>query len=182
MLLASAALVPGLALAQDSGMSYTFVEAGWLEVDPDGGAKVDGWQLNGSLALADMWHVNAQFAQIDSDLDIYRVGGGMHYGLNQSLDLVGQVSWVRADAGSSADGFGMTALLRGKLTRSFELEGGVDYVDLGSDGGGDATRFVGAGRYFFTPAFAAGLNVSIGDYLGGIDANTYGVDFRYNFK
>src|SRR5690606_1340678 len=97
------------------------------------------------------------------DLDLYRIGGGMHYGLNSTVDLVGNLSYVRADAGDAVDGFGVTALLRSQLGSNFELEGGVDYVDLGNDGGGDETSFLLAGRYFFTSAFAAGLGVNFGD-------------------
>ena len=84
---------------------------------------------------------------------------------------------ANSDFGSSdEDGFNVQALVRSALMPSFELEGGLDYVDFGGNNG-DTTSLVGAGRYFFTQAFAGGLNVKLND-----DAKSYGVDFRFNFK
>ncbi len=184
MLLAGAALVPGLALADN--LSYTYVEAGYQQVDPDGADSADGWALRGSLALADMWHVFTDYNTVDFDgidADFLRVGGGINYSVSPAVDLIGRLSWARVEVGSqSEDGYGVTALVRSQIAPNFELEGGVEFIDLGSDAG-DTTRFVAAGRYFFTTAFAAGLNISFGDYLSSdLDAKTYGVDFRYNFK
>jgi hypothetical protein len=179
MFLAGAALVPGLGLAEN--LSYNYVEAGYLQVDPDNSNnELDGWALRGSLAITDMWHLIADFNTLDPDFggsfDSYRVGAGLNYGINATVDLVGRASWVRLDGAGDADGYGLQALVRSQVAPGFELEGGVDFVDFGGSNG-DTTSFIAAGRYFFTPVFAAGLSLGIND-----DAKTYGAEFRFNFK
>lgn len=182
-LVAGALLVPALGFAAESGLNYNYLEAGYASLDPDtGSSNLDGWNLKGSLAIAPMWHLLADYSQFDvsgsgSDLKSYRVGGGIHYGLNPTVDLVGNVAWVRSEVGSfDDDGINVEALLRGQALPNVELEGGVSYVDFGGNNG-DTTSFVGAARYAFAPAFAAGVSVAVND-----DANTYGLNFRWNFK
>ena len=64
--------------------------------------------------------------------------------------------------------------LRGKVTDAIELEGSVQYVDLGYSSD-DTSVFLG-GRYYFSDNFAAGVGVSISDEETGFE-----VGVRYEF-
>lgn len=191
-LLASALLLPVLGHAGD--LSYTYVEATYGETEIDVGQGVgdvegDGFGLSGSLAVAPNWHVFADFASSDFDFNVettqYRVGGGYNYPISDSTDVIARLSYVSVEAevdtpfgsfDADEDGFGLGAGVRGKVADSFELEGAVEYVDLGGDSGGD-TAFIAEGRYSFTPTFALGAGIEVGD-----DVTTYGISARLNFK
>ncbi len=182
--LAGALLAPAIGMAADSdkNLSYTYVEGGYVQVDPDNSNNdADGWALRGSLAVTNMFHLFADFTTLNPDfgrnVDTWRVGGGINYSVNQTFDLIGRAAWVRFDTGpADEDGYALQGLVRGRVMPGFELEGGLDYTDFGGRNG-DTTSFIAAGRYFFTPQLAAGLNLGIND-----DAKTYGVDVRFNFK
>ena len=60
------------------------------------------------------------------------------------------------------------------MAQEFELEGGINYVDLSDSG--DNTSVFGAGRWYFTPALAAGIEAEFGD-----NVNTYGLGVRWSF-
>lgn len=191
-LLASALLLPAFSIAGD--LSYSYVEAAYGETEIDAGQGVgdvdgDGFGISGSLAVAPNWHVFADFASSDFDFDVestqYRVGGGFNYPISDAADVIARLSYVNVEVevdtpigsfSEDEDGFGLGAGLRGQLAESFELEGAVEYVDLGGDGGGD-TSFIAEGRYFFTPMFALGAGVEVGD-----DFTTYGIMARLNFR
>lgn len=191
-LLACALLLPAFSYAGD--MSYNYVEAAYGETEIDVGAGVgdvdgDGFSLSGSLAVAPNWHVFADFASADFDFNVesttYRVGGGFNYPISDAADVIARLSYVSVEVEvdtafgtfeEDEDGFGIGAGLRGEVADNFELEGAVEYVDLGGDAGGD-TSFIAEGRYFFTPMFALGAGVEVGD-----DFTTYGISARLNFK
>src|SRR5688572_33465998 len=177
-LVAGALVLPVAGFAE--GLSYNYVEAGYSQVDPDGPAdNSDVYSLRGSLAIAPQWHLVADVNSFDVDGDnpeVYRVGVGYNHNLNTTVDLIGRAAWVHAEGGIDDDGYNLQALARGQVAPSFELEGGLDYVDFGGNDG-DTTSLLLAGRYFVAPAFAIGLNTLLND-----DAKTYGVDFRFNFK
>lgn len=190
--LASALLLPAFSYAGD--LSYSYVEATYGETEIDVGQGVgdvdgDGFGVAGSLAVAPNWHVFADFASADFDFNVesttYRVGGGFNYPISDSADVIARLSYVSVEVevdtafgtfDADEDGFGLGAGLRGKVADNFELEGAVEYVDLGGDSGGD-TSFIAEGRYFFTPIFALGAGVELGD-----DFTTYGISARLNFK
>lgn len=190
--LAGALLLPAMGYAGD--MSYSYVEAGYGETEIDvgqgfGDVEGDGFSLAGSLAVAPNWHVFADFAGADFDFNVestsYRVGGGFNYGISDTADVIARLSYVNVEVevdtafgtfSEDEDGFGLGVGLRGEVVDNFELEGGIEYLDLGGDGGDD-TSFIAEGRYFFTPMFAVGAGVEIGD-----DFTTYGINARLNFK
>ena len=165
-------------------MSYSFVDLGYVETDVDGGGpNLDGFGLRGSIGFAEHYFAFAEYSnQSDSgfDVDQITVGIGGHYGLSDSLDLVGRAGWYKADVsggGLSADddGYLVSAGLRGKLGESVELEGSVIYTDLGGSGGDDTAVSIG-GRYFFTRNFAVGA-----EYQQGSDTSSILVGGRFSF-
>ena len=63
---------------------------------------------------------------------------------------------------------------RARVAQEFELEGGLNYMDFSDSG--DDTSVYAAGRWYFTPSFAAGLEAELGD-----DVTTYGIGVRWSF-
>ena len=103
--LAAAAAVPFAASAAD-GLSYTYVEGGYVATNTDGG-DADGWGLKGSAALNQNFHVFGDFANqtiedSDVDFDQWRVGLGYNHQISQHADLLTRVAYDKFDAGGGA--------------------------------------------------------------------------------
>jgi hypothetical protein len=188
------------------GFSYNNVEAafikGKISVPLDGGeglsAKGDGFQLSGSAAFGENLFGFASFGSLG--LDKFKIDGvsvdaggaevkvkplslgvGFHWALSPNLDFVSSVSFERlkvslseADFSESANGYGLGVGLRGRVGESLELTGNLKYVDIEES---DFVYGVG-GRYYFTPAFAVGI-----DYSKYDDSNltNLGISLRYDF-
>ena len=167
------ALAPLAALADD--MSYSYVDLAYVETDIDGlGPSADGFGVRGSIGFAENWFVFAEYSSqsvADVDIDDIAVGIGGHYGLTESLDLVGRLGWMQVDlsapGGLEADDDGYLADLgfRGRIGDSVELEGGLRYTDF-SDGGDDTSVVVG-GRFHFNKTWAIGA-----EYQSGSDRSS----------
>ncbi len=174
----ASAVIGGLLLAvaplatMAEGLSYSYVELDYLDLDIDDAPSGDGFAVRGSVGFANNWFAFADYADASVDvIDIENimVGLGGHFPINSNWDVVGRVGYTEIDlsvpgADVSDDGYLVTAGLRGLLSQ-FEMEGHVVYTDL-SDGG-DETAFEIGGRYHFTEMFSAGLAYRMGD-----DANT----------
>lgn len=177
----------GSALAE--GFSYTHLDGGYARTEIDSnvfGADIDGegFTLGGSLAATNNFHVFAAFSDQDFDFDLnyqtLSVGAGVNWSLHSDLDVVGRVSYVKADIDGpfgisvSDDGFAVGAGLRGRVADRVELEGSLVYVNF-DEGGSDTTPNVGA-RFLLTDTFAIGASASFED-----DVTTWGVGARLNF-
>jgi hypothetical protein len=185
-LAASAAFVPFLAQAE--GLSYSYLDAAYLNTDIDRfDEEVDGFALRGSYEVTDNVFVFAGYADqgtsvagLDIDLQTYNLGLGYAWPLGEALDVYGKAGYVSAQADvqglgdADDDGYSLAVGLRGRAVEQLELEGAVSYVDL-SDSGDDTTLDLGA-RWYFTPQFAFGVEGSFGD-----DASTYGLGVRWSF-
>jgi hypothetical protein len=180
--LALASLLP-LGVHAD-GFSYTYAQIDYLDGEFDeGNVEGDGVRLSGALAINDLVHLYALYQELDFergiDTSFFEVGAGLNYALGPDLDLVGRLGYIDADldtpSGSGDDsGLTLRGTVRGRVASSFELEGGVRYVDL--DESGDDTSLVAEGRWFFLPQLALGLGVDIGD-----DFTVWNVGLRGNF-
>ena len=191
--LAAASLVLGpFVAAQAEGISYTFVELGYLTTDLDGiGKDLDGFVLRGSFEVADDWFLYARYldqsvsvAGVDFDAQQYAVGGGYAWSFADNMDLYGRIGYTEVELDTSGGGFGGVGVdddgyelgvgIRARPIDPLELEGAINYVDL-SDAGDD-TSFGVAARWFITDMFALGLEGEFAD-----DADTYGIGFRLQF-
>ncbi len=177
-----AAAAPAAALAD--GLSYSYVDLGWVQTDIDGvGPKADGFALGGSIGFADSFFGFADYSdQSVSGVDIkqYSIGFGGHWGLSDNVDLVGKLGWAGLEAGFGPfsiddDGILASVGLRGRIGENFELEGNVIHTDFGSSGGSDTGLAVG-GRWYFTDNVAAGLEFSQSDDVSSIE-----VGVRFSF-
>ena len=173
------------ALAADSGPRYTYGELGYSNLDfDDFDADGDAWYVKGSFALTDMFFATAGYADGDLDVDSggdsdytnFDLGAGINYPLNDTLDLVGRLSYISVDTDAGdEDGYGLYAGVRAMLTPQFELNGGLDYTDLGDPYDSNTAVEVG-GVYSFTDMFAATGGISFSD-----DVTEYSIGLRLYF-
>jgi hypothetical protein len=187
----SLAMGPYIA-AQAEGISYTYVELGYVTTDLDGVDKdLDGFVLRGSFEVAENWFLDARYLDqgvkvggVDFDAKQYAIGGGYAWSFADNMDLYGRIGYTEVELDVSGGGFGGVGVdddgyevgvgIRARPMDLLELEGAVNYVDL-SDAGDD-TSFGVAARWFITDVFALGVE---GDFAD--DADSYGVGFRLQF-
>lgn len=181
LLIAGLALLP---ITAQADFSYNHLELGYIDTELDtSGFDVDGdgYGVNVSMALNDQIHLVAGYASQDFDfgvdVDQWQAGAGYHYSFNPNVDFVATVTYLDVTIDTpfrdvDDDGFGLGAGVRGRLGEQFEVEAGLDYVDLGDS---DTAVRVG-GRYYFNEQFAVGAGVSHSD-----DATTWRVGVRIQF-
>jgi hypothetical protein len=174
----------GSAMAE-GGFDYSYVELGYMQTEIDDfDVDGDGFGLRGSLEVTDNFHVFATYANQDFDYDVssttFEVGAGYAWALNPNLDLVGSLSYVKAElevpffGDFDDDGFALGAGVRGRPMDQLELTAGLKFTSF--DEGGDDTAVAGGARYFLTDAFAVGLDVEFDD-----DATTWMIGGRLSF-
>ncbi|HNS27617.1 MAG TPA: outer membrane beta-barrel protein [Steroidobacteraceae bacterium] len=176
----------GASAADD--ISYSYVDAGWVQTDLDDvNEDGDGFLLRGSVAFAEHWFASVGYRQIsfdvagnDIDIDLVDVGLGGHLALSNTVDGVARLSYVDASAdgpfGGSFDdnGYAVSVGVRARTGAQVELDAFLDYTDL-DDSGDDTAARLGA-RYYFTPAWAVGAEVSFSD-----DQTDFGIYGRFSF-
>ena len=177
-------LMHGIAIAQTAeeqnvGLSYTYAELRFVDVDFSGG---DGIRFNGSYKLDSNWLIVGGLTTLDfnnnDDLTVVEIGAGYVWHYSNDFDLVSSLRLVRSGvnaAGIDADetGFALSAGARGLLAPQFEIRGSVNHINLdGSD-----TYLEIAGDYYFTEQFSAGVSL---EFAGDVDAFTIGA--RWFFK
>ncbi len=138
------AALPFAASAAD-GLSYNYIEGGYLGSSNDNIPDADGWALGGSGAIAPNFHLFGNYSsqELDGnwgDLDQWRLGVGYNHEINSKVDLLTRVAYQNKefDLGNNFkyDGWSVEAGVRAALTPNFEgyaLAGYEDY-DHGVDG------------------------------------------------
>jgi hypothetical protein len=165
----------------DNGFDYSYVELGYVNTDLDDfNADGDGFELRGSLAVTRNVLVFAKYTDLDYDFNIdtntFEVGGGYAWPVHPNLDVIGTISYLKTEVDVPRgrdfddDALGLGVGLRGRATNQLELTAELKHLDF--DEGNDDTAFSVGGRYFFTRAFAAGIDATFDDngttwYLGG---------------
>lgn len=176
----------GPAVAADD-FSYNLLEVGYVSNEiKTYGLDGSGFSLSGSFEFNRSVFGFASIVAADYDqasgvsTTATAVGVGFAWPLGTGLDLVSGVAYehlrlhVDGEGSATDDGFSLNTGLRSRIAENLELSGVVKYTDLGR-GLDDIT--VGAGaRYYFTPAFAAGIDVSNND-----DGTAWLVALRYDF-
>lgn len=192
-LLVAAFLLPAYGQAQESGatrpesaqFNYTYVQVSYDEIDFDVGplnVDGDGLTLSGSFELNDDWHIYTSYSQIDldpgnADVDTWAIGAGYVFPLKDGIDLYGRVLYIdqNADAGAASiddDGLAIQGRIRARITDEFELEGGLQYVDVSESD----ISLQGMARYNFSEQFSAGIGITLAGDTDGI-----GINARYSF-
>jgi long-subunit fatty acid transport protein len=164
---------------------YNYFSLGYGIIDFDNvNADGDGFNLGGSYAINESFHVFADYssANLDNNIDATGFGAGIgwHTSLSDVVDLVAGLSYeyVEIDVpgiGNPDDnGLGLGVGLRFAASDVLELNAGIEYVDL-SDSGSD-TGFGVGGLYDVTDAFSIGLGGNWSD-----DASSYTLSGRFYF-
>lgn len=173
--LALVAILPLSAQADDK-LSYSFVEADYVNVDGD----ADGFGLRGSFEFGESnFYGFGGYSQVEIDdssfdIDQFDLGLGYAHNLSDNADLISEVSYINADAGGfDVDGYRASVGVRGSFTPNFEGTIKANYVD-GSDFEGDFSGTVGA-QYKFTQTWGVVGEAEFGDggeaYLLGLRAS-----------
>ncbi len=127
------------------GLSYTYVEGGYIATDSDG-ADADGWGINGSGAIAENFHIfggySAQetddepfFGIANVDVDQWRVGLGYNYAVASNTDLLARLAYENYEfdfgpfGSDDLDGYSAEVGVRSALTPNFEGYALAGYED-----------------------------------------------------
>lgn len=137
------ATLPFTASAAD-GLSYNYVEAGYVATDADNGADADGWGINGSGAIAENFHIFGGYSAQETDdetiggfrfegvdVDQWRVGLGYNYALASNTDLLARVAYDNYDIEGLGDfdGYSAEVGVRSALMPNFEGYALAGYED-----------------------------------------------------
>jgi Ax21 family sulfation-dependent quorum factor len=176
--LAMAAALPLSAQAEESDLSYTHVEADYINLDHG----TDGWGVRGSVAIGDSgFYGLGSYSQVNTDnisghsnTNSNELGVGYHHAVADKTDLIGELAYRNADNGSSnIDGARASVGVRSALAEHVEGFVKANYYDA-SDYHGDVTGTVG-GQYKFTKTWGATAEAELGNgnqaYLLGVRAS-----------
>lgn len=175
--LVAAAAMPAAALAGD--VSYSYLGAGYGALKPDNIDRLDGYHVEGSLAIHENVHLIADYIRAkDSPLTAYRARGGAGYNvpLNSQWDIVGRLGWSFTKAeidnlGSNKDdGAFAQAGVRGMAAEGLEVSAFVTYDDIEELASADLGAVV-----YFMPR----LGGTVG-YTYSSDLQTWTVGLRYD--
>lgn len=151
------------------GPEYSYAEIGYINIDADQ-IEGDGAGVNISFGATD--HVFLKFGYsrlfmessnptVDFDADRFQVGGGMHFGITDTIDVLGAVSYLDVEYSNGVpteadEGYLVEAGVRAMLSKKLELNAtasalhfdGEDDVGLGVGGVFDITKnFALSGSY-----------------------------------
>lgn len=169
------ALTLGTAASAAEGVSYNYVEGGYIATDTDAG-DADGWALSGSGAIAPNFHIfggysgqktddfNVAGVNFDGvDVDQWRAGIGYNHEISPAADLITRVAYEKAEVegGGTGDGYSVEAGVRGALASNFEGYALAGYED-GKDFEGDFYGRVGA-LVKFNPTWGISGDVKFAD-------------------
>lgn len=187
---AAALGAPLAATAQE--LSYNYVEAGYVQVEPDDAdVDYDGFRAKASGRIADQVYLFASYGELESDefaggataeQEVITAGLGYRIPVAPVTDITAEAAFVSVDfsvdgplgGGSDDDtGFGLGLGLRHLFTPYVEGAVNVDYVDVFDE---DETTLTLSGLFHLTPALSLGAGYSISD-----DADGWTVGGRFNF-
>lgn len=130
------AALPFAASAAD-GLSYNYVEGGYVKTDADGG-DADGWALKGSYALSPNFSLFGDFNRKEPDgtsdfhVNQWRVGAGYNLPIAASTDFVARVAYQRFDPSKGDldfNGYSGEAGIRNAFGQHFEVYALAGYED-----------------------------------------------------
>jgi Ax21 family sulfation-dependent quorum factor len=167
-LAAFALMVAAPLAASAQGLSYNYVEGGYVATNTDGG-DADGFGGNASFAIHPNFHVFGGYAnqEIDDsnvDFDQWRLGVGYNHAIAPATDLVTRIAYEKFDASSvgvEADGWSAEVGARHAFTANLEGYAMAGYED-GDEFDGDFYGRLGA-QVKFNPNWGISGDVKISD-------------------
>jgi hypothetical protein len=176
----------GIAAAQDSDFSYSYLQLSYTKADFDNVASDgDGLGLTGSLELSPNFHVFGAYTGLDvgssADASGWKLGMGLNTPLSRLMDIVVRLSWQSTEVPAPGplpgtvdnDGLGFGAGLRVGANEWIEVYGGLTYLDLDS---GNETVFDAGFLLNLNDAFAVGVSGSWDE-----DVSAWSIDGRLYF-
>ena len=179
--------------ASAGGVEYTYVEAGYVHLDVEDGND-DGFQLRGSVAVAENVYLHGGYASIETDdfnveLEESQLGVGLRSDLGERADFIAELGYVRYDlsvddvlgvSGSDyIDGGRVSVGLRGLLADRVEGWAKASYND-GGDFDGSFSALVGA-QVRFNRTWGVFGEIECGELLEDVDTTKYMVGVRASF-
>lgn len=189
-------LIPSLSLADAADFRY--LEASYITQDiaiDVGGSEedfdFDGYGIAGKFQFYENFYVSASYSDVslddnipglDIDQDIFSVGLGYIFGLNEYGSFFGEIAYVDASASASygglsedadENGYAVEAGFRMNLTERAQLNFGVVYVDIDVS---DETTVYGEFVYEFLPRISG-----VASYGNNSGDNSIAVGARYSF-
>jgi Ax21 family sulfation-dependent quorum factor len=178
------ALTCAAANVDAADLDYSYIEAGYSNIDIDNGPEADGWSVGGSAAVSENFHVFGSYTRDEldqSNVEIrpWRIGLGWNRSISDGSDLVVRANYL--DFSGSAidvDGWETEVGVRSALTANFET-----YVALGYghtdgpqvDSDGDIYGRLGA-QYKFNPRWGVTASATLGE-----GSNEYFIGPRLSF-
>jgi hypothetical protein len=151
--LALAAALPLSAQAADDGVSFTYVEADYINADVGDLDNMDGFAVRGNVGFAEHWYGTASLSRVsrgdidlgytvpvDVDFEQDTVGIGFHTAIGTKAQFLAELAYasdsfeVENNSVGSADdrfnGYRATAGIRTLMGSRFEGEFKAHYTDL----------------------------------------------------
>jgi hypothetical protein len=172
-------LSPAIGAAEPS---YSYVQGNWSSVEPDQGDSGSGPMLDLSYGVTNLFHVVGSYEDVSfdaADATTWQAGAGIHQSVGEGFDLVGEATYVDFEVDQtlttgteSEEGFAVNGLARKLLGKSWEVNGGIEYIDVGDS---DDTLFGVNALYTMKERYALGAGYKVGDF------DTLFVGFRLSF-
>ena len=121
-LLALPALTLSAAASAAEGLSYNYLEGGYVASNLQDSPDADGWGIAGSAAIAPNFHLFGNYSTqelevADIDIDNWRLGVGYNHELGARTDLLARVAYERFETDfQDFNGYSVEVGVRGALT------------------------------------------------------------------
>jgi Ax21 family sulfation-dependent quorum factor len=120
------AALPFAASATD-GLSYNYVEGGYVKTDTKGG-DADGFGVKGSVAVAPNFHIFGDYTAQETDrgnvdVDQWRLGVGYNHQISNNTDLLAKLAYQKFDPQYGPDFNGYSAEVGARTAFTSNIEG-----------------------------------------------------------
>jgi hypothetical protein len=203
--LALAAALPVSAQAADDGLSFTYVEADYVNTDTLG-LDLDGLALRGNVGFAEKWYGTASWSRASDSVDLgggveddvdfsqHTIGVGFHTPIANNVHFLAEAAWLRYElqedigggigGSDGVDGYRATVGIRGLMGPKFEGEVKLHYADVQDFDGGIGGEINGVFHINQTWGVAAGYqtqSMDISGLSGDADVETWKLGVRASF-
>ncbi|MDO8907005.1 MAG: hypothetical protein Q7W55_00750 [Pseudohongiella sp.] len=188
---ASSLLLAGTASAQQTALSYNYVEGNITKGEIQG-FDYTTYGAGLSIALGDTLFLKGTIAEGESDdavfsgvfsdnvdISAYTLGLGAHIPISSRSDFVTSISYIKNEVGyrgfnQDADGYGIDAGVRSMLNDWIEIQAAVNYVD--GDNFDGKFGFSSEARFYVAQSLSLSIGYAKRDEVDGITAG-----LRFNF-
>lgn len=122
-----------------SAFNYDYVSVGFGSLTIDGlSGSFDYTGVSGAVSISDNYYIsliNVQDRESGGDISISSYGLGSHYALNDTTDLVSEVSFIDIQASSggisaSGDGVSLSLGIKNKIHENINIEASIGHTTI----------------------------------------------------